>query len=419
MRQLSIKKHHTKQVRQAKKSHKRSLKSIIRRQNSRKRKKLLTERLKHHKKTFKFSQDIEQFCHVNNINIWANEVNLTIRINDEVSLFKNPENVIRILLRILHNAKQNNVYPTLEFESRISFGALYLIDNICWEIGKKRNWGIRLHKIDENDKRILSNLKSLNSSEYDNEYAYMINEKVSINRKSDATYHQQYKVKSKNVTDMIQRAIRETYDENFELSPAAYQAISSTIGEHFDNIIQHVPNAEHAYLCGFYDKERKEVVILIFNFGNTISETLKSNQLPKEIKYEIEQVIKNHKKKKYILMGDSFTESNALTLLAIQEGISSKLNYDKSRGHGIMDFIEHCFELNENCKIVMISGQTAIKIDKSYKIGKTEFSGRNRRILAFNERNDLFEKPDSNFVLNLPLEFPGVIIETRIPLEIQ
>lgn len=374
--------------------------------------------LEFHRRLLHYSKDIEQFCKLNNISKWANETNLLVRINEDVSLFENPEKVLRILLRLLHNARLNNIYPRLEFESRISFGALYLIDNICWEIGQKRSWGIHLSKMDENDKRILSKLRSFDSSEYDDDYAFMLNEKVIINRQGGAFANQQYKVKSKIVTDMIQRAIRETSLPEFVLSPEGYQAISSTIGEHFDNILQHVPDAQHGYLCGFYNKELKEVVILIFNFGKTIAETLRINKLPIEIKDEINNVIESHKKKKFLLFGQSFTESNALTLLALQEGISSRLQYDKSRGHGIMDFIEHCFELNENCKISIISGDTAIKIDSNYKIRENTFLGRKRRILAFNPTNDLYEKPDNKFVCNLPLVFPGVIIETRIPLNL-
>lgn len=417
MKKINIRRKDRSQTRTAKRSFNRKLASKERKK-IRKKKKREAARLEIFKRVLLYSKDIEQFCKLNNISKWANEINLLIRINEEVSLYENPEKVLRILLRILHNARFNNLYPKLEFDSRVSFGALYLIDNICWEIGKKRNWGIHLSKMDANDRRILSKLRSFASSEYDDDYAYMLNEKVEINRKADVFANQQYKAKSKIVTDMIQRAIRESGQPDFELSAEAYQAISSTIGEHFDNILQHVPDAEYGYLCGFYNKELKEVVILIFNFGNTIAETLKVNNLPNEIKDEINDVIQNHKKRKFIIIGQSFTESNALTLLALQEGISSRLQYDKSRGHGLMDFIEHCFELNDNCKIAMISGDTAIKIDKTYKVEEKEFLGRKRRILAFNKANNLYEKPDSQFVSNLPLVFPGVIIETRIPLNV-
>jgi hypothetical protein len=413
----AITKKDSKESRKAKKSFKRKLSSKERKARkiirTHKEKELIAyNRLLH------YSKDIESFCKLNNLSKWAIEGNLVVRINEDVSLFDNPEKVLRILLRILHSARHKNVYPKIEFETRVSFGALYLIDNICWEISQKRNWGIHLSKMNENDKRILSKLRTFYSSEYDDEKAYMVNEKVIINRKDNVLANQQYKAKSKIITDMIQRAIRENNNPSFILNPIAYQAITSTIGEHFDNILQHVPDAEHGYLCGFYDKELKEVIILIFNFGTSIAGTLKVDRLPVEIRDEIQKVIESHKKKKYLLINNGFTETNALTLLALQEGISSRLEFDKSRGHGIIDFIEHCFELNENCKISMISGDTAIKIDKKYKISEEFFLDRKRRVLAFNDNNNLYEKPDKDYVCNLPLTFPGVIIETRIPLEI-
>lgn len=403
--------------RKAKKSFKRKILSKKRRAKKRKRNYREQRRIAYNR-VLHYSKDIESFCSSNNLSKWKNETNLVIRISEDVSLFDNPEKVLRILLRILHNARLKNLYPQIEFETRVSFGALYLIDNICWEISQKRSWGIHLSKMNKNDQIILSKLRSFISSEYEDEGAYMVNEKVIINRKDDVLANQQYKVKSKIITDMIQKAIRENNNPNFELNPTAYQAINSTIGEHFDNILQHVPDAKHGYLCGFYNKELKEVVILIFNFGTSIAGTLKIGNLPNEIQKEIKNVIDNHKKKNFLLLDNGFTESNALTLLALQEGISSRLEFDRSRGHGIIDFIEHCFELNENCKISMISGDTAIKIDKKYRISEVMFSNRTRRILAFNETNNLYEKPDKNYVYNLPLTFPGVIIETRIPLEI-
>ena len=102
--------------------------------------------------------------------------------------------------------------------------------------------------------------------------------------------------------------------------------------------------------------------------------------------------------------------------MALQEGISSKLDADETRGYGLMDFIEHCFELSIGTKIVIISGQTTIRIDENYKIQKKEILGRERRVLSFNKEGDILNKPDKNYVLDHGAFFPGVIIETTIPL---
>lgn len=365
-----------------------------------------------------YSHNIEEFCSVNRISRWKPSNNI-IKLDEKFSLFEDPQLVLRTLLEMLHRAKISQQLTRLRYAGEVSFGALYLIDNLCWEIGQKRRWQILCENITETEKEKLSNLKSISSSTYENTHAYMINERVRINRSLDPKADQSYKVKSKEITDMVQQAIRETNNEpEFELSFNAYQAITSTIGEHFDNIVLHARKAELGILCGFYDKETKEITILIYNFGKTIYESLASDSLPDEMKDEIEDIIKSHSKRDFFVGKSKFTAENALTLLGLQEGISSRVKYDKSRGHGLMDFIEHCFNLNKETRIVLISGNTAIKIDKKYQIGKELLFGRERRVIAMNDANSIYEKPDSKYVINLNLNFPGVLIETTIPLKL-
>ncbi len=363
-----------------------------------------------------YSYDIENFCAKNNISQWGKQQRNVIRIEEKTNLFDNPDKVLKTLLEILYNAKYHQTFPTLIFNEKTQFGSLYLIDNMCWEIARKRRWSFHYQNMAPDDIALLNHLRSFFSSTQDTEKGYLLNEKVDINRTSTPLATQPYRIKSKQITDMVNEAVRENADPNFQLGPEAYQAISSTIGEHFDNILLHAPDSEFGYLCGYYDKTRKEISILIFNFGKSIADTLTETALPSEIKKEVDTVIENHTKKKYFGLAGTFTEENALTLLALQEGISSRLKYDKTRGHGIMDFIEHCFDLTNKTKISLISGNTAIKIDDKYSIQKKFFIDRVRRILAFNKEADLLIKPDSDYVKKMNVFFPGFIIETIIPL---
>mgnify|MGYP001767652463 CR=1 FL=1 len=368
------------------------------------------------KSVVRYSDDIEMFCSYNKIYRWKTSNNL-IKLNDEFSLFEKPETVLRTLLEMLHRAKISPQITRMRYEGKVSFGALYLIDNLCWEIAKKRRWQIICENISETEKEKLSNLRSLFSSTYETSHAYMINERVRINRTADAIENQSYRVKSKDITDMVQRAIQECGNmPTFELPFDVHQTIASTIGEHFDNIILHAPEAEIGILCGFYDKETKEVTLLIYNFGKTISDTLVAENLPEQMKKEIYNIIESHVKKNLFEIKGKFNPENALTLLALQEGVSSRVKFDKSRGHGLIDFIEHCFTLSQETRIVIISGRTAIKIDKSYQIGKKILFERERRVIAMNPTNDIYERPDENYVVNLNVTFPGVLIETTIPL---
>ena len=366
-----------------------------------------------------YSENIEEFCQVNRISRWRIS-NSLIQFEDSFCLFENPEKVLRTLLEMLFRAKTSQTLTRLRYKGKVSFGALYLIDNFCWEIGRTRKWQVLIENITEVEKEKLSRLKSFRSSEYETVNAHMINERVRINRSGEPKADQSYRVKSKEITDMVQQSIRDSIcTPTYELPFNAYQAINSTIGEHFDNIILHAPFADMGILCGFYDKEKHEVTILIYNFGKTIYETLTVDSLPREMKDEIFEIVENHVNKNFFGGKSKFSAENALTLLALQEGISSRVIYDNTRGHGITDYIEHCFNLSEDCKIVIISGNTAIKIDKKYRLGPTMLFGRERRVIAMNSMNDIFEKPDEDYVINLNVTFPGVLIETTIPLSFE
>ncbi|HEY5535441.1 MAG TPA: hypothetical protein VIL99_10985 [Ignavibacteria bacterium] len=364
-----------------------------------------------------YNEEIERFCSVNNISRWK-ESDRPIKFDESFCLFENPDSVLRTLLEMLHRAKVSQKMTRLRYAGKVSFGALYLVDNLCWEIAKKRRWNVICENISDIEREKLSKLRSMSSSSYESVNANMINERVRITRKDDPKADQSYKVKSKDITDMVQNAIRETKsDQKFELPFEAYQAINSTIGEHFDNIILHAPNAEIGILCGFYDKDAKEITVLIYNFGKTIYESFGDDSLPEQMKSVILEIIENHAKKNFFIGSRQFTPENALTLLAVQEGISSRVKFDKTRGHGLIDFIEHCFNLSTGTRVVLISGNTAVKFDNKYQVGKKWLFDRERRVIAMNEANDIYEKPDSSYVINLNINFPGVLIETTIPLK--
>lgn len=374
----------------------------------------------------KFSLYLEKFCSQNlSVSRFSKPFHglvsksMVLKLNEDFSLFTNPTKVLTTLVDLLYHAKIIQASPRVIYENHVSFGAIYLLDNLSWEIAKKRKWVLQMKNFPEQELSILSNIKSFVSSTYDDDNETMINEKVVISRDNPGD-NQQYKAKAKDITDMLEKAIREiTKNELFQLTHEAHGAIKSTIGESFDNIHLHSEEADFGTLCGFYNKMTKEITLLIYNFGITIPESFFKADIPKEIADAIEEVIAIHTKKNYInfMFGGEFTAENALTLLAIQEGISTRIKYDESRGHGIIDFIEHCLSLNSNSKIVIISGKTAIKIDSTYPISQQNVMGRSRRIIALNKDNDIYNKPDKNFVINTGVHFNGVLIEATIPLD--
>ncbi|MDP3441580.1 MAG: hypothetical protein Q8T08_01860 [Ignavibacteria bacterium] len=359
-----------------------------------------------------YNPEVQNFCDQNKIEKWKIPPS-KIDLDSEFSLYKSPAKVLRTLLNILYLAKTKSKYVTLSYKGYVSFGAIYFIDTICWQIASKKRWYLK-HNLPEKEKQLLSNLKSIKSNTSDSEYAYVINNRIRINREEDDLAKQTFKIKSKEIRDLIIQGIREN-DSSYILPHEGHTAIDSAISEHFDNILLHVPEAEYGFLCGYFDRSAKEITLLIYNFGHTIANSLDNKKLPKHVQPAVDEIILNHTKKS-LLWGKSFTKENALTLLAIQEGISSKLDADISRGHGLIDYIEHCFKLSQHSKVVIISGKTAIRVDSNYSVVNANVLGRQRRIIAFNNENDIFEKPDGNNVINLTVNFPGVIIETTIPL---
>lgn len=365
----------------------------------------------------RLSEEIQNFYKINQNKIWKSKSD-TIDLTKDFTLYDSPERVLGTILDILYRAKTNQEYVTLNYKSGVGFGALYFIDTICWEIARSKKWTLNLHQLPLAEQEMLVNLKSFRTSKSDNEYTYIVHSKIKINRADDKLAKQEHREKSKEIRDLIERGLAESNNNaNLELSIDQHTALDSAISEHFDNILLHAPEANYGFLCGLYNKYEKSACILIYNFGPTIFDTLNNNKLPDDVKAFKDNVIHNHSQNKYFIVKSKFNEENALTLLALQEGISSVLSADKSRGHGLIDFIEHCFELNNETKITMISGNTAIKIDKKFSISYKNVMGRQRRMIALNEQNDIFSKPDENYVRNMRFKFPGVMILTKIPLK--
>ena len=363
---------------------------------------------------------VEHFCVVNKMGQWNKARQRSISLSADFSLYQDPDKVLKCLLHLLYDAKKFKEYPTLRYRGKVCFGALYLLDNMCWEIAQHRGWQLKLADMPTIEQEKLAKLRSFETGAYKSSSAYMLNEAVYINRKAGLSA-QTYKRKSAELRQLIEDAVSETTGQPYHLSQDANTAIYSAIGEQFDNVLEHVPDAETAQLCCFYDRTIKELTILIYNFGPTIAENIKSSRLPPQVSGPVRDLIAHHTKNYWFVLakpGRAFTEENALTLLALQEGISSRLEYDETRGFGLLDFIEYCFALTSKARIAIISGTTAISIDNTYPIGRRHVFGRERRILALNLSNNLMVRPDSEKIRTLSVKFLGVIIETTIPLDV-
>ena len=116
---------------------------------------------------------------------------------------------------------------------------------------------------------------------------------------------------------------------------------------------------------------------------------------------------------------NKFKESTLWTLYALQQGVTIIPN--ANRGNGTVQFIEKFFNLREGdfkneSRMYLLSGNTVIEFDGTYKMVNIVEGQNNRAIMAFNQQGNLRDKPDNRYVRHTDYFFPGTAIYARIAL---
>ena len=223
---------------------------------------------------------------------------------------------------------------------------------------------------------------------------------------------------AKKFVDHINKCLKRI---NKELTEDAIDRLSTYTGEIIGNAEEH--SGENSWrITGYYDHHDESHLceITIFNFGKTFADTF--TELTKEsFAYQaVSPYIRKHKMNN--LFNSGWNENDLLTLVALQGDISSKnVSKDDTRGNGTVEMIEFfdrvCREISLNDsapEMAVISGNTHIRFDGNFPLVDDD-SG--RKIIAFNNQNDLNYPPDAQYVSNLaPLYFPGTLISIRFTL---
>ena len=197
--------------------------------------------------------------------------------------------------------------------------------------------------------------------------------------------------------------------------------IDKILGEIFSNCDEHSGDEINQYYCRAHYHHGEDnigrVNIVIFNFGQTISDGLEnSTNLPVEVKTRMELLIKKHEKKFLII--PNWERESLLTLFSLQNEISRLYDEKKTRGTGTVKFIELFLELGQSLnsnyipKLSIISGNTQILIDNS-EICKINED----RNITFNKENTLDVQPSDKYVKKINNYFPGTIISLDIFLD--
>ena len=184
------------------------------------------------------------------------------------------------------------------------------------------------------------------------------------------------------------------------------------INEIVDNARIHNDIKGKFYCGGFYSHNTKKGQLSIISFGNTMYESLNSPFTSENIKKKIIEYI-NVQKKFFDL---NYNEEMSWTVFALQYKISRFNNAEsEDRGTGTIQFIEAFMNMGQTMKqekpiMSLVSGNTHILFDGTYTLKEKTIKNEKVKVIAFNEHNDLKEKPDKNYVKDMKIKFPGVII---------
>lgn len=209
-------------------------------------------------------------------------------------------------------------------------------------------------------------------------------------------------------------------DRGYGLTHFAQMRLSAYIGEIIGNAEDHSGEANWTIL-GYLDNQKHsaDCEIVIYNFGKSIAETFRELN---SSSFAYSQVAPYLEKHSHYFLAD-WTVDDLLTLIALQGHISSK-NTDRytDRGQGTVDLIEFFQRIHadvaghdsSDAKMSILSGSTHILFDGTYRMQEGE---NGRKIIAFNDANDLGRRPDGRYVGNLgTIRFPGTAIAIRFPL---
>ncbi|KVZ41814.1 hypothetical protein WL18_19240 [Burkholderia ubonensis] len=221
--------------------------------------------------------------------------------------------------------------------------------------------------------------------------------------------------------DHIQGCLR---DHGYELSALGMQTLGAYLGEILANAEDHAEYLDWT-VQGYLDNTLAVPMceIAIFNFGRSIAESMQSVSKEGYTWNQIRPYLDMHAQRR--LFGASWREEDLLTVIALQSHVS-RLNTSEqtTRGQGTVELIEFFQRINDFCngatghaRMAIVSGGTYILFDGTYRmIAPSADAG---KIIAFNETNDLNERPDPKFVKSLgEHRFPGTIISIKFPLSL-
>lgn len=163
-----------------------------------------------------------------------------------------------------------------------------------------------------------------------------------------------------------------------------------------------------------------ECHLVVFCFGKSLYQSLHDPNTPEDTKRQLSSLATQLAKRRLIGLSQRFSPRDLWTLYALQDGVSrfSPRPGKTSRGSGTVQMIDAFQTLGAsanpkyNPEMVVVSGDTRIFFNSRYRLGPPPEGG-NRLVIAFNDKNDLAERPDPNHVHSLAGSLPGTVLSIR------
>lgn len=203
------------------------------------------------------------------------------------------------------------------------------------------------------------------------------------------------------------------------MTPNGEEALAAYAGEILNNVVEHSGRRDWS-VVGYLNPEDPMHIceLAVFNFGGSIADSFRNVDKQSLVRRKVDAYTRSHER-----MG-KWKRDNLVTVVALQQYISSKLSEEQpDRGQGTVQLIDFFMDVHEECtgqskdamKMALCSGSTHILFDGTYRM---EDDGTGRRVIAFNEQNDLRRPPDGHCVTNLQgFPFPGTAIMVKFPIQ--
>lgn len=364
---------------------------------------------------------------------------LRLIIPSTFSIIEKPEEVVAVIGQFAKSIREQRPGKLILDQRNLTIydlAANGLLDVVAVELVKETKKSRRKTKWqgnfpnDENVKRFIKALGIIKHLGLEDRYP--VNDAVPAYRVFDRRNRHYYAAmrpeeadfKSKAVTEFANHINSCLGDHGRKLTPEALSKLCDYTGEIIDNAEEHAGMFDWT-IQGYLDNncEVPFCEIAIFNFGDTIAETL--NSLPRE-SYTWKQIhpyLQQHYKKR--LFGPNWSELDLLTVIALQGHVSCKnKSATDTRGNGSIDLIEFFQMVYKECtasdgkvdraRMAILSGGTYILFDGSHQLVELE---NGVKTVTFNAENSLDVLPDPKYVRGLKgVHFPGTIISIRFPL---